>query len=94
MFYVGSRICKSFSGEVHQGTVTKFIPDEDNLLWSISYDDGDKEDMNYKELSDVYYENSASSADFTLMRQERRASKARHIILGLIKGQLNSTLIH
>ena len=46
---VGKRVAKDFGGDVYGGTVKKFAPK--GRLWAITYDDGDKEEMNAKELA-------------------------------------------
>ena len=46
---VGKRVAKDFGGEVYGGTVKKFTPQ--GRLWAIVYDDGDKEEMDAKELA-------------------------------------------
>ena len=45
---VGRCISKKFSGKPYNGTVSKFSPK--GRLWSIEYDDGDSEEMEWKEL--------------------------------------------
>ena len=47
--YVGSRVCKSFDGVIHFGTVKKYLSSV-NPRWAVHYDDDDTEDMNKKEL--------------------------------------------
>ena len=45
---VGRCIAKKFSGIPYNGTISKFSPK--HRLWSIEYDDGDSEEMEWKEL--------------------------------------------
>ena len=47
--YVGSRVCKSFDGVIHFGTVKKYLSSV-NPRWAVHYDDDDTEDMNKREL--------------------------------------------
>ena len=45
---VGRRISKKFGGKPYDGTIEKFLPK--HRLWAIEYDDGDSEEMEWKEL--------------------------------------------
>lgn len=47
--YIGRRMARIFDNKVYHGTVTRFI--KTHRLWKISYDDGDKEEMDFAELS-------------------------------------------
>eukprot|EP00984_Skeletonema_dohrnii_P015331 scaffold6592_cov103-Skeletonema_dohrnii-CCMP3373.AAC.10 len=47
--YIGRRIARTFDKQVYHGTVAGFI--KTHRLWQISYDDGDKEEMDFEELS-------------------------------------------
>eukprot|EP00985_Skeletonema_marinoi_P017172 scaffold9359_cov208-Skeletonema_marinoi.AAC.1 len=47
--YIGRRIARTFDKQVYHGTVAGFI--KTHRLWKISYDDGDKEEMDFEELS-------------------------------------------
>ena len=47
--YIGRRMARTFDNKVYHGTVTRFI--KTHRLWKISYDDGDKEEMDFAELS-------------------------------------------
>ena len=48
---VGSRVKKWFETKYYNGTVTEF--DEEHKWYKVMYDDGDKEEMNLKELREV-----------------------------------------
>ena len=48
---VGSRVKKWFETKYYNGTVTAF--DEEHKWYKVMYDDGDKEEMNLKELREV-----------------------------------------
>jgi len=47
--YIDRRIARTFDKQVYHGTVAGFI--KTHRLWKISYDDGDKEEMDFEELS-------------------------------------------
>ena len=47
--YIGRRIARTFDKQVYHGTVSRFL--KTHRLWKISYDDGDKEEMDFEELS-------------------------------------------
>lgn len=47
--YIGRRIARTFDKQVYHGTVTRFL--KTHRLWKISYDDGDKEEMDFEEVS-------------------------------------------
>ena len=47
--YIGRRIARTFDKQVYHGTVARFL--KTHRLWKISYDDGDKEEMDFEELS-------------------------------------------
>ena len=47
--YVGRRVSKKFDGEVYNGKVTKFV--QKHRLWGIKYDDGDAEEMDWRDVS-------------------------------------------
>lgn len=47
--YIGRRIARTFDNQVYHGTVARFL--KTHRLWKISYDDGDKEEMDFEELS-------------------------------------------
>ena len=47
--YISRRIARTFDNQVYHGTVARFI--KTHRLWKISYDDGDKEEMDFEELS-------------------------------------------
>jgi hypothetical protein len=47
--YVGRRMARTFDNKVYHGTVKRFI--KAHRLWKIFYDDGDKEEMDFEELS-------------------------------------------
>ena len=52
--FVGRRVAKRFAGEVYFGTIVEFSPASDMAegldLWRVSYDDGDSEDYDEKDL--------------------------------------------
>ena len=47
------RVAKDFDGTVHLGTVTDYNSNGFVQLWHVTYDDGDEEDFNRKELDDA-----------------------------------------
>lgn len=49
--YIGRRVSKKFDGEVYHGKVTKFV--QKHRLWGIKYDDGDAEEMDWRDLSNA-----------------------------------------
>eukprot|EP00984_Skeletonema_dohrnii_P026492 scaffold15853_cov73-Skeletonema_dohrnii-CCMP3373.AAC.2 len=61
--YIGRRIARTFDKQVYHGTVAGFI--KTHRLWQISYDDGDKEEMDFEELSYAMdlYEGETENAD-------------------------------
>jgi len=53
--FLNQRVAKDFDGQIYYGTITSYNDDaddddDDDVIWSIVYDDGDKEDLNEREL--------------------------------------------
>jgi len=73
--YVGRRMARTFDNQVYHGTVTKFI--KTHRLWKISYDDGDKEEMDFEELSYAMdlYDGRIEESDYAENRQNEENHK-------------------
>ena len=63
--FVGRRIARTFDNKVYHGTVTRFL--KTHRLWKILYEDGDKEEMDFEELSYAidFYDGKITESDCT-----------------------------
>ena len=53
--FVKRRVAKEFGDVVYFGTISSFKRDEDgdNVVWSVQYDDGDREEIDEKQMWEV-----------------------------------------
>jgi hypothetical protein len=73
--YIGRRMARTFDNQVYHGTVTRFI--KTHRLWKISYDDGDKEEMDFEELSYAMdlYNGKIKETDYAETRRDEENHK-------------------